>query len=83
MGIDVYSKPSCSCIISEKILFVTECYQTPSSSKERDQNFRRSSLKKNTKPSYLYGIGNASQKIVRHLEKIKLNYELIEKQLTY
>jgi len=40
-------------------------------------------LKKNTKPSYLYGIGNASQKIVRHLEKIKLNYELIEKQLTY
>ena len=40
-------------------------------------------LKKNTKPSYLYGIGNASQKIVRRLEKIKLNYELIEKQLTY
>ena len=40
-------------------------------------------LKKYTKPSYLYGIGNASQKIVRHLEKIKLNYELIEKQLTY
>ena len=40
-------------------------------------------LKKNTKPSYLYGIGNASQKIVRRLEKIKLNDELIEKQLIY
>ena len=40
-------------------------------------------LKKNTNPSYLYGTGNASQKIVQHLEKIKLNHELIEKQLTY
>ena len=40
-------------------------------------------LQKNTSPSYLYGIGNTSQKIVRHLEKIKLNCELVEKQLTY
>ena len=40
-------------------------------------------LRKNTNPSYLYGTGNASQKIVQHLEKIKLNHELIEKQLTY
>ena len=40
-------------------------------------------LKKNTSRSYLYGIGNTSQKIVQHLEKIKLNCELIEKQLTY
>ena len=40
-------------------------------------------LKKNTKPSYLYGDGNSSQKIVRHLEKIKLNSELIEKKLSY
>ena len=40
-------------------------------------------LKKNPNPSYLYGIGNTSQKIVRHLEKIKLNDELIEKQLIY
>ena len=40
-------------------------------------------LKKNTKPSYLYGIGNASQKIVQRLEKIKLNSELAEKQLAY
>jgi len=40
-------------------------------------------LKKNTNPSYLCGAGNASQKIVRYLEKIKLNRDLIEKQLTY
>ena len=40
-------------------------------------------LQKNISPSYLYGIGNTSQKIVRHLEKIKLNCELVEKQLTY
>ena len=40
-------------------------------------------LQKNIGPSYLYGIGNTSQKIVRHLEKIKLNCELVEKQLTY
>ena len=40
-------------------------------------------LKKNPKPNYLYGIGNTSQKIVQHLEKIKLNSELIEKHLTY
>ena len=40
-------------------------------------------LKKNISRSYLYGIGNTSQKIVRHLEKIKLNCKLVEKQLTY
>ena len=40
-------------------------------------------LKKNPKPNYLYGIGNTSQKIVQHLEKIKLNSELAEKQLAY
>ena len=40
-------------------------------------------LKKSTKSSYLYGVGNTSQKIVQRLEKIKLNSELAEKQLAY
>ena len=40
-------------------------------------------LKKNTRPSHLYGIGNTSQKIVRYLEKIPLNERLIQKQIAY
>ena len=40
-------------------------------------------LKKNTKPSYLYGVGTSSPKIAQYLEKIKLSSELIEKRLTY
>ena len=40
-------------------------------------------LKKTRNSSYLYGTGNASQKIVQCLEKITLNRELVEKQLTY
>ena len=40
-------------------------------------------LKKNTRPSHLYGIGDTSQKIVQYLEKIPLNERLIQKQITY
>jgi len=40
-------------------------------------------LKKNTNPSYLYGVGTSSPKIAQYLEKIKLSSELIEKRLTY
>jgi len=32
---------------------------------------------------HIYGTGGASKKIVKHLEKIKLNKELIQKQLFY
>jgi UDP-N-acetylglucosamine 2-epimerase (non-hydrolysing)/GDP/UDP-N,N'-diacetylbacillosamine 2-epimerase (hydrolysing) len=41
--------------------------------------------KKNTiaKNEFLYGKGNASIKIVRYLEKIKLDKELIKKQINY
>ena len=47
------------------------------------KNAIRNALKTKRKKSLLYGNGNSSQKIIRYLEKIKLNYELIEKQLTY
>jgi len=42
-------------------------------------------MKKNKKfkKSNLYGYGNASNKIVQHLEKIKLNKQLIQKQISY
>ena len=31
----------------------------------------------------IYGNGNAAKKIVKHLETIKLNHILIEKQISY
>jgi len=46
----------------------------------------RKSLKnkhKKFKKENLYGRGSASAKIVRHLEKIKLDKDLIKKQIFY
>jgi hypothetical protein len=40
-------------------------------------------LKTKRKKSLLYGNGNSSQKIIRYLEKIKLDDELMEKKLGY
>ena len=40
-------------------------------------------LKTKRKKSLLYGNGTSSQKITRHLEKIKLNDELMKKRLRY
>jgi len=46
---------------------------------------RSSQNKKNTtaKNKFLYGKGNASTKITRYLDKIKLDKELIKKQISY
>ena len=38
---------------------------------------------KKLKQSSIYGKGNASKKIVKHLEQIKLNTKLLQKQITY
>ena len=38
---------------------------------------------KKLKQSSIYGKGNASKKIIKHLEEIKLNTKLLQKQITY
>jgi len=38
---------------------------------------------KKLKQSSIYGKGNAAKKIVKHLEQIKLNTKLLQKQITY
>ena len=52
-------------------------------SKTQIKNAIRKALKAKRKKSLLYGNGTSSQKITRHLEKIKLNNELMEKRLRY
>jgi len=52
-------------------------------SKTLIKNAIRKALKTKRKKSLLYGNGTSSQKITRHLEKIKLNDELIKKRLRY
>ena len=47
------------------------------------KNAIRKALKTKRKKSLLYGNGTSSQKITRHLEKIKLDNELMEKRLRY
>ena len=47
------------------------------------KNAIRNALKTKRKKSLLYGNGNSSQKIIRYLEKIKLDDELMEKKLGY
>jgi GDP/UDP-N,N'-diacetylbacillosamine 2-epimerase (hydrolysing) len=41
------------------------------------------STKNNTKPPMIYGTGNTSKKIISILEKIKIDKELIQKQIFY
>ena len=38
---------------------------------------------KKFKNDFIYGKGNASKKICRHLESIKLDDSLIQKEITY
>ena len=38
---------------------------------------------KKLKQSSIYGQGHAAKKIIRHLEEIKLNTKLLQKQITY
>ena len=38
---------------------------------------------KKLKQSSIYGKGNAAKKIIKHLEEIKLNTKLLQKQITY
>ena len=52
-------------------------------SKTLIKNAIRKALKTKRKKSLLYGNGTSSQKITRHLEKIKLDNELMEKRLRY